>query len=188
MDDRRYPFLDDVLERSMKEYYNVTGESDLSNVWHHYRGFDGETEYIAADLILFQVFQYLQMVGRVYESEVDDTMPDYPTTHYLLEWRHNEKHTSARTLPNAKFWDHKPNILHNFESAIHTLNLGRVNVTITSNLKDTLFAMWIADVNGHRAGGNGAAEAVTHAWGISVGIWQPDELAPPADQPPRGEE
>jgi hypothetical protein len=177
---RLYPFVEDALPRFRSEYEKITGDTDLSRLWENVRVIDGTTEYIAMDLVEFLAFQHLKMQGRTYDDPPDE---DYPhgLRHREIVYSAREGSTTSYQVPSMNFHQHVPRIMTNFDSAVQTLNIRHAlsdtqSFSLTMNLNGRMWDLWIADVNGHKAAGNLPAEAVTHAWGIGVGLWSADPL------------
>ena len=176
LNEQTYDFVPDTLERLAAEMTRMYPKG--WEVWEQYRGIDGVTEYIAADIIMYQVFNHLKLHGHSYEMYTDES-PDTPKAYRELVWRHKGRIHARTGFRDLDFKSHLPYIIASFDAVKGLITLDDYKVSITQNeQRGNMFAMWIADVNGNVAYGNGPAEALLHAWGITEGLWPPDQLPP----------
>lgn len=174
--EKTYDFVRDVLERLTREMSAMYPGG--WEVWDKYRGIDGVTEYFAGDIIRYQVYLHLGMHGVSYEMYTDES-PDTPELSQHLVWRYAGYIKSRTGVRNLDFKGALPHLLSDFWSVTDLIMPDQYRVTLTKNPdRANMFAMWIADVNGNVAYGNGPAEALLHAWGVTEGIWPPDTLPP----------
>lgn len=176
LNEETYDFVPGTLENLTAEMTRMYPKG--WEVWEQYRGIDGTTEYVAADIIMYQVFAALKMHGHSYEMYTDES-PDTPTLYRELVWHHAGSVHARTGFRDLDFKSHLPYTIASFDAVTSLIRLDNYTVSIKQNeQRGNMFAMWIADVNGNVAYGNGPAEALLHAWGVTEGLWAPDTLPP----------
>lgn len=173
-DEHVHFFVQPELKRLQAELAKITGKEN-PDVWEAARQFDGTTEYIAFDVIEYQVYAHLQMQGNFYLMYEENM--SVPTQFRELSWKLGDG-TMSRNVSSMNFQKYVPRIFYSTDEALAVLGLRSrgTPLTMTRNSDGTLFDLWTVQVNGHAAYGNGLAEAIVHAWGISQGIWKADDI------------
>jgi hypothetical protein len=175
-DEHVHLFVELKLKRRTSELQKLTGE-ESPDVWHYARVIDGTTEYVTYDLIEHQVYKFLKMRGEFGLIKTEDVAP---MQYKELVWEF-DGHVFRRAVFGLNFEQAVPRILTSVDEAIFFLNLNQfgTSIQVQRNPQGGMWDLWIAQVNGATAYGNGMAEALTHAWGISRGLWGEDKLPPP---------
>jgi hypothetical protein len=109
---KTYDFVPEMLAKFTDEMSKMYPNG--WDVWEQYRGIDGVTEYVASDIIEYQVYQHLKLHGRSYEMYTDES-PHVAKSYREFEWERPGVRARRTGVPSLDFLAHLPHPLHSFE-------------------------------------------------------------------------